>query len=244
MTHVLTNAVQAMPRGGSVEVRTFYQKSDGKIQIECRDEGVGIAPEDLPRVFEPFFTTKGGENTGLGLSIVQSIITRHEGSVTIQSVPGKGTTIFIKLPLAKAVAYPAAIPSAPVLPCKPLKVLFVDDNELVRQLILESLKADNHVVELASDGQEALRKFSKDRFDLIITDSAMPGMSGSQMVASIKKTRPAMPIIMLTGFGDIMKARNELPAGVDMILGKPVTQAAFREAIAGLMAKYQSEPKH
>ncbi len=243
-SNLIFNAVDAMPGGGDITIRGRFIKAEQAVELQVIDTGIGMTDDVLRRVFEPFFTTKGGENTGLGLSIVQSIITRHEGSVTIQSVPGKGTTIFIKLPLAKAVAYPAAIPSAPVLPCKPLKVLFVDDNELVRQLILEYLKADNHVVELASDGQEALRKFSKDRFDLIITDSAMPGMSGSQMVASIKKTRPAMPIIMLTGFGDIMKARNELPAGVDMILGKPVTQAAFREAIAGLMAKYQSEPKH
>jgi len=124
-------------------------------------------------------------------------------------------------------------------------ILLVEDDFHIQEIYRTTfIKTGNYTVETASDGQEALRKFSKDRFDLIITDSAMPGMSGSQMVASIKKTRPAMPIIMLTGFGDIMKARNELPAGVDMILGKPVTQAAFREAIAGLMAKYQSEPKH
>src|SRR3989338_2536438 len=104
MTHVLTNAVQAMPRGGSVEVRTFYQKSDGKIQIECRDEGVGIAPEDLPRVFEPFFTTKNhglAKSPGLGLAIAYSLTKSFQGEIVLKSKLRQGTLVKIVFPVYK-----------------------------------------------------------------------------------------------------------------------------------------------
>lgn len=104
MTHVLTNAIQAMPRGGSVEVRTSYQKTDGKIQIECRDEGVGIAPEDLPRVFEPFFTTKNrglGNSPGLGLAIAYSLTKSFQGEIVLKSKLRQGTLVRIVFPIYK-----------------------------------------------------------------------------------------------------------------------------------------------
>jgi len=104
MTHVLTNAIQAMPRGGSVEVRTSCQKVDGKIQIECRDEGVGIAPEDLPRVFEPFFTTKNrglGQSPGLGLAIAYSLTKSFQGEIVLKSKLRQGTLVKIVFPVYK-----------------------------------------------------------------------------------------------------------------------------------------------
>lgn len=104
MTHILTNAIQAMPRGGNVEVRTFYQKADGKVQIECRDEGVGIAPEDLPRVFEPFFTTRNrglGKSPGLGLAIAYSLTKSFQGEIILKSKLRQGTLVRIVFPVYK-----------------------------------------------------------------------------------------------------------------------------------------------
>lgn len=104
MTSILTNAIQAMPRGGSVEVRTFYQKSDGKVRVECRDEGVGIAAEDLPRVFEPFFTTRHrgmGKSSGLGLSIAYSLIRSFQGEIVLKSKLRQGTLVKITFPVYK-----------------------------------------------------------------------------------------------------------------------------------------------
>ena len=104
MTHVLTNAIQAMPRGGNLEVRTSCQKVDGKIQIECRDEGVGIAPEDLPRVFEPFFTTKNrglGKSPGLGLAIAYSLTKSFQGAIVLKSKLRQGTLVKIVFPIYK-----------------------------------------------------------------------------------------------------------------------------------------------
>ena len=104
MTHILTNAIQAMPRGGSVEVRTSCRKADGKIQIECRDEGVGIAPEDLPRVFEPFFTTRNrglGKSPGLGLAIAYSLTKSFHGEIVLKSKLRQGTLVKIVFPIYK-----------------------------------------------------------------------------------------------------------------------------------------------
>lgn len=104
MTHILTNAIQAMPRGGNVEVRIFYQKADGKVRIECRDEGVGIAPEDLPRVFEPFFTTRNrglGKSPGLGLAIAHSLTKSFQGEIILKSKLRQGTLVKIAFPVYK-----------------------------------------------------------------------------------------------------------------------------------------------
>lgn len=189
------------------------------------------------RLFEPFFTTKGSERSGLGIPITQGIISGYNGTIKYESAPGRGTTVFIRLPMAQTIVTPPAGLTAPASASKPLRILVIDDNEPVRQLITEYLKADGHTVELAADGHEGLGKASEGRFDLVITDSAMPGMSGSELAAAIKTTNQDIPIIMLTGFGDIMKRQNELPAGVDMVLAKPVTRDAFRDAIARLMEK-------
>lgn len=104
MTHILNNAIQAMPRGGNVEVRTSCRKADGKVQIECRDEGVGIAPEDLPRVFEPFFTTKNrglGKSPGLGLAIAYSLTKSFQGEIVLKSKLRQGTLVRIVFPIYK-----------------------------------------------------------------------------------------------------------------------------------------------
>ena len=114
---------------------------------------------------------------------------------------------------------------------KTLRVLFVDDNPVVRELITEYLEADNHTFETAESGAEGLRKLEKGHFDLVITDSAMPGMSGSEFAKSIRKSNRDIPVIMLTGFGQIMQSGNNLPAGVSMVLSKPVTRSALRAAI-------------
>ncbi len=113
MTHILTNAIQAMPRGGNVEVRTFYQKAGGKVQIECRDEGVGIAPEDLPRVFEPFFTTRNrglGKSPGLGLAIAYSLTKSFQGEIILKSKLRQGTLVKIAFPVYNLPVRQAGLP--------------------------------------------------------------------------------------------------------------------------------------
>ena len=117
-----------------------------------------------------------------------------------------------------------------------MHVLLVDDEAVVRRIVGEYLKLDGHIVETANSGQEGLEKFRNSRFDLVLTDRAMPGMSGDQVAAAIKSAAPKVPVVMLTGFGSMMDAADEKPAGVDFIVGKPVTINTLRSAISKAVA--------
>ena len=114
----------------------------------------------------------------------------------------------------------------------------VDDEQRVRDMVGEFLRRQGSAVETAANGREALEKFHQSEFDLVITDRGMPEMNGDALAEAIKGESPNMPIIMLTGFGEMMTSNNEKPAGVDVILGKPVTPAALRQAVTVLRVEY------
>ena len=231
--NLVLNAIDAMPGGGAITIRGRALRPEKAVEIEVSDTGAGMSPETRQRLFEPFFTTRGEERSGLGLPITHAIIAAHNGTIRFESSPGRGTAAIVRLPMEEAGAGAAATADIPppVLSMKTLRVLFVDDNPVVRELITEYLEADNHTFETAESGAEGLRKLEKGHFDLVITDSAMPGMSGSEFAKSIRKSNRDIPVIMLTGFGQIMQSGNNLPAGVSMVLSKPVTRSALRAAI-------------
>src|SRR6266404_474591 len=237
LTNLIFNAVDAMPKGGTITLRTRLDNS--RVTIEVIDTGTGMTEEVRSRCLEPFFTTKGAHGTGLGLSMVYGILQRHQGTVDIQSKLGKGTTFILSLPVAVEPQAPKEADSAPCV-LRPLRVLLVDDEELVRRILNEFLLGDKHIVETAATGREALDKFQRAEFDVVILDRAMPDMNGDQVAVSIKQLKPATPIILLTGFGSMMQAAGEQPAGVDLIVGKPVTILGLREAVAKAVAKYSA----
>jgi len=113
-------------------------------------------------------------------------------------------------------------------------VLVVDDEPVVREVTAAYLQADGHSVAVAPDGAEALRLFESDAFDLVVTDRAMPGMSGDQLAAAVKERAPRTPVLLLSGFGDLMRAAGEVPAGVDAVLGKPLTGSRLKQAVASV----------
>lgn len=235
LTNLVFNAVDAMPDGGMITLRTYRQHD--RAVLEVRDTGTGMTEEVRRRCLEPFFTTKGKEGTGLGLPMVYGIVQRHGGTIAIETQPGQGTAFVVSLPTEPAgqTTAPAREPGR-VSAGQPLRVLVVDDEPAVQQVTATFLTADGHRVETAGSGTEALAKFQPETFDLVITDQAMPGMSGDQFAAAIRERAPAQRILMLTGFAALMQARGELPAGVDRLLGKPVTLAGLREAVADLTA--------
>jgi nitrogen fixation negative regulator NifL len=229
LTNLIFNAVDAMPQGGTITVRT--RSANSRVIMEIADTGTGMTEDVRQRCLEPFFTTKGDRGTGLGLSMVYGILQRHQGSVDIETAPGKGTTFRVSLPAAQEAAPTSQRDSAPVS-IRPLRVLLVDDEDIVRQILREYLTEDEHVVETATNGREALDKLPKAAFDVVILDRAMPGLSGDQVAVAIKKLKPELPVILLTGFGNMMNAAGEMPPGIDLILGKPVTIAGLRSALA------------
>jgi signal transduction histidine kinase/CheY-like chemotaxis protein len=231
LTNLVFNAVDAMPQGGTISITARREGETARLQFS--DTGIGMSDEVRRRCLEPFFSTKGHQGTGLGLSMVFGIVERHKGSLDLQSEPGKGTTFVITLPFHRANSVAAASLPSPEK-SRSLNVLVVDDEPRVRELLRETLHADGHTVDVAEGGAEGLRKFSAGTFDLVVTDKAMPGMSGDQLALAIKQRLPRTPIVLLTGFGQFLD-KEKMPF-VDVLITKPVDLLVFRQAIAAALA--------
>ncbi|HEY2343357.1 MAG TPA: response regulator, partial [Chthoniobacteraceae bacterium] len=182
LTNLIFNAVDAMPEGGVITIKT-WSGAEG-VTLQVKDTGTGMSEEVRRRCLEPFFTTKGERGTGLGLAMVYGIIERHKGTIELESAPGEGTSFTFR--------FPAYVGSADVQVSEhrrfeqPLRILVAEDQPILCELFTECLTADCHLVETALDGKTALEKFQNGVFDLVITDHSMPGMSGLQLAAAIK----------------------------------------------------------
>lgn len=229
LINLILNAIDAIPRRGTITIKTQQQGRWAVITVS--DDGVGMSEEVKARCLEPFFTTKDDQGTGLGLGSVYGIVQRHDGEIDIQSEVGRGTSVSISLPLDRDAPAPIA-PKPPVQASKPLRILVVEDEPLVREVLGVYLSEDNHEIVTAENGREGLEKFTEGEFDLVLTDRAMPEMNGDQLAAEIKKLKPEQPLILLTGFGDLMSGAGEQPAGVDLVVSKPFTLNTLRAAIA------------
>ena len=201
--NLCVNAFDAMPRGGTLWIRTF--PLDGRVMLQVQDTGEGIPQEILPRVTEPFFTTKAaGRGTGLGLAMVYGTAKAHGGTLDILSEVGKGTCITLGFPSAVLdSAAQATILSAESSPKHSLHILLVDDDDLIRSTLPPMLEQLGHLVDVASSGLEALRRLGGGlETDLVILDHHMPGLSGAETLPRILQLRPEARIILATGFLD------------------------------------------
>jgi signal transduction histidine kinase/CheY-like chemotaxis protein len=216
VTSLLLNAVDAMPSGGRIVIRTHADKN--RVGVTISDSGTGMGADVKRRAFEPFFTTKGVKSTGLGLAVAYGTIRRHGGEISMDSTEGIGTTVSFWLPGA---APAAAAPAAPVVAPSERKgkILVIDDEASVLEIVAEVLTAHGHAVTVARGGREGLLAFSAGRFDLVMTDLGMPDLNGWDVVRSVKESRATTPVLVLTGWGDTAEA----PAGVrpDGFLTKP-----------------------
>ncbi len=233
LTNLIFNAVDAMPQGGDITVHT--QMAESEILLSVADTGTGMSEETRRRCLEPFFTTKGEHGSGLGLSAVYGIIERHGGFMDIESEEGIGTKFCIRLPasLDAEMANEKAEPAREQTGI--LKILLVDDQPIILEVLQQQLAEDGHAVLTATDGEEALSMLGGQSYDLLITDQSMPGMSGEELAAQVKEQNPRMPIILLTGYGGSEEDEKDLPACVDMLLGKPATWMDLRRAIVQVM---------
>jgi signal transduction histidine kinase len=236
LMHLIFNAIDAIQRRGIITVRSEVQGRWAVITVA--DNGVGMTEETRQRCLEPFFTTKKDQGTGLGLGTVYGTVRRHDGEVDIQSAPERGTSVTISLPLDRHLRPPEAAPVHIPNNGAGLRVLVVEDEPLVREVIGVYLSEDKHDITTATDGRDGLEKFKTGgHFDVVLTDRAMPEMNGDQLAAEIKKIAPDQRIILLTGFGDLMVGAGEKPTGVDLIVGKPFTLSTLRGAISKVMEK-------
>ena len=234
LVNLIINAVDAMPDGGTITISTLL---DGDhVALRVGDTGIGMNDEVRRSCMEPFFTTKGERGAGLGLAVAFGIIQRHGGTIDIQSTPGQGTDIKLRLPISEALVCPDQ-KGASDDGYGRISVLVVEDEEEVRRSLAECLSSDGHTVESAATGSEGYEKFLHGTFDLVILDRAMPEMNGDQLAKAIKKLAVNQPVVMLTGFGDLMETSAHSTNGVDMVVGKPVTLKALRRVMSQVMAK-------
>ena len=232
LINLIMNSVDAMPEGGPLTVSS--RLDNGRATIEVRDEGSGMDEASLRSCLEPFFTTKGVGGTGLGLALAHGIMERHNGSMEIESELGRGTTVRLHLPVSQraTVRQRKEETAPPPKPVRPLKVLVIDDEKRSRRLLGRFLRSDNHAVAIASTGEEAREMLSQGSYELVITDRAMPDISGDEVAKAAKAANPSAPVILLTGFGELMKDKGEKPECVDLVMSKPVTQSDLRRVVS------------
>jgi signal transduction histidine kinase/ActR/RegA family two-component response regulator len=239
LTNLILNAVDAMPQGGTLTLRT--QSESDQVQVEVTDTGIGMDEATRTRCLEPFFTTKGERGTGLGLAMVYGMLERHGGEVQIESEPGKGTSIrliFPRLPASAVRAGDSDVFTA-VEPAQPLRILLVDDDPILLKSLRDILQQDGHVVVVADGGQRGIEAFRAaqergERFAVVITDLGMPHVDGRSVAVAVKSAAPDVAVILLTGWGHRLLAENDLPPCVDRVLSKPPKLTALRLALAEL----------
>ena len=235
LTNLIFNAIDAISTNGTITLRTRLEQDH--ITVEVSDTGVGMTEEVRIHCVDPFFTTKGTAGVGLGLATVYGVVERHQGRLEIESEPGKGTTVRIRLP-GQPLAVQLPDDRAHTLEqLPPLRILVVDDEPMVRRVLADMLISDGRVVDTAAHGKEGLEKFRSGNFDLVLIDRAMPIMSGDQLATIIHEETPNTPVVMLTGFGDLMQAVDEKPPGVAVVLTKPISQNDLRKAIVQATAE-------
>ena len=238
LVNLVFNAVDAMPAGGTMTLRT---KASGDIPrfvcIEVSDTGVGMDEDTRRRCLEPFFTTKGERGTGLGLAMVYGTARRHNADIEIDSAPGEGTTIRMTFPVPASTAAETEKPAAAFTVPSRLHLLIVDDDPLLIKSLRDTLESDCHVVAAAMGGQDGIDVFRKAReanepFAAVITDLGMPYLDGRQVASIIKGLSPATPVILLTGWGQRLVSEGDVPPHVDYVLSKPPKLRELREALA------------
>lgn len=238
-TNIVLNAVDAMPQGGKITLQTSVGPGKNgfaqQVAVDISDTGSGMSEEVRKRCLEPFFSTKGTRGTGLGLAMVYGVLQRHQGDIEVQSEPGKGTTFRLIFPVRDKLSIQAeeAEESATI---EPLRILCIDDEPLLRELVKEMLERDGHQVETSDNGQSGLDQFrlARDRgrpFEVVITDLGMPYVDGRQVAKTIKQESPETPVVMLTGWGALLNEEGTTPDQVDVVVSKPPRSRELRAAL-------------
>ena len=244
LINLVFNAVDAMPDGGTVTLRTRVMPAAAdvatpeRVAIEVSDSGVGMTEETRQRCLEPFFTTKGKRGTGLGLATVYGTAQRHSADLEIESEPGRGTTVRLAFVVPSTIAVEAPVPKRPGR-VAPMRILIIDDDPVLLRSLHDALKGDGHIVTAADGGQAGIDAFRGGRdagapFALVITDLGMPTVDGRRVASAIKELSPSTPLVMLTGWGQRMIDEGDLPSYVDRVLAKPPRLSDLRLTLAEL----------
>ncbi len=231
LTNLLFNAIDAMPEGGVITFRSYFNGE--QVFLEVSDTGIGMSKEVAEKIFDPFFTTKGIGNSGLGLSVSWSLIGRCGGDIQVRSKPGKGTTFIIKLTRAEALKAQIANKTDEV--SSTYRLLLVEDELEILHLLRDMLRLKGHRVVAISDGEKALELIDSSHFDLVLTDLGMPVISGWEIAKRAKEKNPKTPVVMITGWGAQYEDVELTSRGVDLMLAKPLSWDKLLNSIEKLL---------
>jgi CheY-like chemotaxis protein len=256
LINLVFNAVDALGQGGTITLATSCldvpcSEKNGalerRLQLEVKDNGAGMDEKIRQRCLEPFFSTKslrGG--TGLGLAMVYGMMQRHDGQIEIDSTPGRGTCIRLNFPIREKASPAIHDLVPPAISDQSLHILCIDDDEAIRLLLADCLTHYHHTVATAGDGEQGIELFRAARqkrrpFDIVITDLGMPKMDGHQVARTLKAESPHTPIVMMTGWGAMMKEDGETASEVDALTGKPPRMQELHELLLRLAVNKPGE---
>ena len=249
LINLIFNAVDALPHGGVITLAARRAapepNSDArpKIILEVRDNGIGMDEKIRARCLEPFFSTKakfGG--TGLGLAMVYGAMQRHGGNIEIDSVPNHGTCVRLTFPVRENPAQTQVGIAPQNHGRRSLRLLFIDDEAPVREAVTASLKQFNHRVTTAENGQRGIELFrtalsNGQPFDAVVTDLGMSEMDGRQVARTVKTESGKTLVVMMTGWGTMMKEEGETPVEVDALISKPAQMRELNDVLLQLTAE-------
>ncbi len=248
LVNLVQNALDALPQGGTVWLRTM--RAGDEVLVSVADNGVGMPPRVRHRIFDPYFTTKGQKGSGLGLSVAYTIVARHRGQIAVESEEGQGSTFTVRLPVpaepdlrtpVTTVAPVATVPRAPKA-SRGGRILAVDDERDLAVMLARMLQGDGHEVRICTRGAEALELLEREPFDLLLTDVSMPDMDGWEVARRAKERRPELPVGVVTGWGAQFEGIDLAARGVDFLLSKPFTVAAARDLVARALSTTSKAP--
>jgi CheY-like chemotaxis protein/anti-sigma regulatory factor (Ser/Thr protein kinase) len=246
--NLCTNAYHAMQdKGGTLKVKLSevdvgYEETIEKIgmqpgrhlQLLVIDEGCGMDATVLNRIFEPYYTTKEqGKGTGLGLSVIHGIVKNHRGDITVSSLPGKGTTFKVYLPVIEDGDIINEFEPSNGTAKGSERILLIDDEEQIVSMEQQMLENLGYEVTAQTDSTKALKEFTEkpQNFDLVITDMTMPQMTGDQLAQKLLDIKPDIPVILCTGFNEDISEEKALSLGIQKFVMKPVIKNELASTI-------------
>jgi signal transduction histidine kinase/CheY-like chemotaxis protein len=219
LTNLIFNSVDALPEGGTISIRC---RSEGKESIlEVADTGVGMTEDVKSRMFEPFFTTKGMSGNGLGLSMVYGIVSRHKGTIEVETAPGGGTVVRMRLPATELEG--GASPQHHRFEATArARILVVDDETEILAVLREALERAGHTVETASSGNDGIERFRNGRFDVVLSDLGMADVGGWDVARAVREKGPRRVVLgLVTGWGATISEEMVHAHAVNFVIAKP-----------------------